>query len=103
MYVAPSPGMDGIDEDMVNEALNKMFTAKDLTTEGAAKLASSRIGGANHQNGTNQMNTTQSNTTSSTEVRTSTLYAMMRHVIRLIGLSQYRILRQNYFLTWLAA
>ena len=26
-------GMDGIDEDMVNEALNKMFTAKDLTAE----------------------------------------------------------------------
>ena len=47
-------GMDGIDEDMVNEALNKMFTHKDLTAEGAAKLASSRIGGANHLSGMNQ-------------------------------------------------
>lgn len=47
-------GMDGIDEDMVNEALNKMFTHKDLTAEGAAKLASSRVGGARGLSGSNQ-------------------------------------------------
>ena len=79
-------GMDGIDEDMVNEALNRMFTAKDLTSEGAAKLASSRIGGANHLNSINSLNSSQS-ATPPAEVRTSEL-----HVMRRIGLTPDRLI-----------
>jgi hypothetical protein len=73
--------MDGIDEDMVNEALNRMFTAKDLTSEGAAKLASSRIGGANHLNSINQLNSSQSAATPPADVRTSKLHTMSCHVM----------------------
>jgi hypothetical protein len=78
--------MDGIDEDMVNEALNRMFTAKDLTSEGAAKLASSRIGGANHLNSINSLNSSQS-TTPPAEVRNSEL-----HVMRRIGSIPHRLI-----------
>ena len=75
-------GMDGIDEDMVNEALNKMFTHKDLTAEGAAKLASSRIGGANHLNGINQITSALNAPASPSEVRTSALHVMPCHETR---------------------
>lgn len=79
-------GMDGIDEDMVNEALNRMFTAKDLTSEGAAKLASSRIGGANQLNSNTLLNSSQSAALPA-EVRTSEL-----HVMRRIGLPPDRLI-----------
>lgn len=88
-------GMDGIDEDMVNEALNRMFSAKDLTAEGAAKLASSRIGGANQLNSNTLLNSSQSAALPA-EVRTSEL-----HVMRRISLPPDRIIHllAQFFLT----